>query len=729
MKKIVFFALVSVLLLNLAIASHGKALNQKDLPRLEPQLRRLIAKAGIKKLLAKDITSKMEGEALPKPPIEFGHTAVDLFSDTEVCMTMDFSFGERQGVLSLLFRWIGPIPILVDWSYWLVNNEVSDDIFEDTIWTSDGSPYYVTNPVSIHGGVTLTIGPGTTVRFRKFTNPQEHINLHVGGDGGTLLSQGADANPVTFTSSCDFEELDEIQSMGWESSDWESIQTGRNGNITVRHTILEYANRAINTWEREGDIIVSDSEFTKCYEAVNTWGWSSVTVTDNIISCWDAISVDFQGVPDAGGDIAGNTITTRPDSWPSAVINVYSGTPNISDNVIIGYHFENGIRANWLEPSAVIMGNTINILDWAHNGISVEGGECTISENEVTGAFDQGIGLGDFHGMVTSNTINSSDRSWRGINAWSGDCTISENYITGSFNHGIGLEHFHGVVTSNMITSSDWSEAGIDAWEGDCTISENEVTGSFDRGIKVQNFYGMITSNTITPWDSWAGIAAWGDEFGISDNHIEGYFDVGIFVQDLQHAGGVVSGNTIIGPPDETRKHGIESYRGEPTISDNYIRGDFNEVIRVDESGSNGMVSSNIIEATWPAHETRPHAIMIAGGGPTVEANQIPAGAFDKVICVKGESTATITNHCPLTGNYGVYCEDSEPDINNNDIVGNIEFGVYNETSETHMVNAENNWWGDISGPSGAGPGTGDAVSDGVDFDPWLPEPVCPEAR
>lgn len=46
---------------------------------------------------------------------------------------------------------------------------------------------------------------------------------------------------------------------------------------------------------------------------------------------------------------------------------------------------------------------------------------------------------------------------------------------------------------------------------------------------------------------------------------------------------------------------------------------------------------------------------------------------------------------------------------------------------------ATENWWGDASGPSGAGPGSGDPVSAGVDFSDWLTAPfggviVRPEA-
>ena len=677
MKKIVFFALVSVLLLNLAIASHGKALKQSDLLNLEPKLQRVIAKAGIKQLFAEDIvqSGKMEGQILPKLR-DFGHTALDLFSENEVCMTTDFSFGEQQGVLSLLFRWEGLMPRLVNWSYWLVNTEVSDDISEDTTWTPAGSPYYVTGGVNIHGGVTLTIEPGTVVRFRKFTDPQG-IELWVSGDGGTLLSEDA-----TFTSSCDLEDLDKIQGMSWENSDWGGIRTDWNGNITVSNTVLEYAACAICTWDREGQIIVSDSMLKKCANGVDTHGPSSVTVTNNTISdCGNtAIYVEFWE-PDAGGDITGNTITTHPDSWSWGGISIQGGIPNISGNVITGNNFDCGICANWLEPSAVIMGNTINSLDWANNGIRVEGGDYTISGNEVTGSFDVGIGVDGFHGMVTSNAIASSDWSWTGIAAWGGDCTISGNEVTGSFENGIMLDGFHGMVTSNAINSpSDQSWSGIAAWSENCTISENEVTGSFDIGIRVFDFYGTVTSNaiTLTP-DSWVGIAA-----------IEG---------------------------------------GEPTISDNYIEGYFSRGIWVEYVGPNGLVIGNMI--IGQVGEILPVAIQITGGEPTVEANEISPGAFDQVIRIEDGSTAIITNHCSLTGNYGVYCKNSTPQIHFNNIEGNAECGVYNETPDT-QVDARENWWGHETGPyhpEQNPDGQGDCVSDGVIFIPWLEVPVCPEAR
>lgn len=54
-----------------------------------------------------------------------------------------------------------------------------------------------------------------------------------------------------------------------------------------------------------------------------------------------------------------------------------------------------------------------------------------------------------------------------------------------------------------------------------------------------------------------------------------------------------------------------------------------------------------------------------------------------------------------------------------NCITGNT-LGVSNGSAEVaNLVDAENNWWGAADGPSGVGPGSGDAVSANVDFNPW----------
>ena len=56
--------------------------------------------------------------------------------------------------------------------------------------------------------------------------------------------------------------------------------------------------------------------------------------------------------------------------------------------------------------------------------------------------------------------------------------------------------------------------------------------------------------------------------------------------------------------------------------------------------------------------------------------------------------------------------------VDQNDIAGNYEWGAVN--NGTNSLDATDNWWGDADGPSGAGPGDGDAVNENVTYDPWL---------
>jgi hypothetical protein len=66
--------------------------------------------------------------------------------------------------------------------------------------------------------------------------------------------------------------------------------------------------------------------------------------------------------------------------------------------------------------------------------------------------------------------------------------------------------------------------------------------------------------------------------------------------------------------------------------------------------------------------------------------------------------------------------------VRNNNIAANSPNGMTNRAAEPLV--AEGNWWGAASGPGPVGPGSGDAVSAGIDYEPWLPAPAsyaCPE--
>ena len=115
----------------------------------------------------------------------------------------------------------------------------------------------------------------------------------------------------------------------------------------------------------------------------------------------------------------------------------------------------------------------------------------------------------------------------------------------------------------------------------------------------------------------------------------------------------------------------------------------------------------------------------VSGNKGTASSDGSKSAGFIVSTFFAAGTTATITNNTISDNTCGVSVgfdgsDASTVTINNNDIFGNTLFGV-NTTNPT--VDATNNWWGDASGPSGEGPGTGDAVSDNVLFCPWLTAP------
>jgi hypothetical protein len=60
--------------------------------------------------------------------------------------------------------------------------------------------------------------------------------------------------------------------------------------------------------------------------------------------------------------------------------------------------------------------------------------------------------------------------------------------------------------------------------------------------------------------------------------------------------------------------------------------------------------------------------------------------------------------------------------INFNNITDNTSFGIRN--GQSGILDGECNWWGAADGPGLVGPGSGDNVSNNVDFTPWLTAPA-----
>lgn len=105
---------------------------------------------------------------------------------------------------------------------------VSGGIYSNTTWTVGGSPYMVTDTLTLFPGITLTIEPGVVIKFN------DNIPFDV---RGTLIAVGTQIDSITFTSSSS----SPFQGI-WSGL---SLSTWLGGNANLSHCKFSYALPAI----------------------------------------------------------------------------------------------------------------------------------------------------------------------------------------------------------------------------------------------------------------------------------------------------------------------------------------------------------------------------------------------------------------------------------------------------------------------------------------------------
>ena len=221
-------------------------------------------------------------------------------------------------------------------------------------------------------------------------------------------------------------------------------------------------------------------------------------------------------------------------------------------------------------------------------------------------------------------------------------------------------------------------------------ISNNIVGGLNSLSIPIKNLVGGIKIKNST-----------GNIIGRASGEIYGI---------MKHVGNMIQGHDSAGVA-------IINSPGTQVIGNEVIKNQIGMIVKMDSLLINLLnkmhIMNNSVIQNIRAFEGTNTEVYIAG-------NQITENTGLATGIHLFNSTGKITGNL-ITGDAGdgIALENgSNPVITKNNIYGNIGFGVRNFDSSP-MVDATQNWWGNASGPSANGPGSGDKVSTRVDFSEW----------
>jgi hypothetical protein len=438
---------------------------------------------------------------------------------------------------------------------------------------------------------------------------------------------------------------------------------------------------------------------------------------------------------------------------------------NLDDigTVALGYTFSNGISAwgshaiqiidNEVSISGTITGiaNTNYIIQsetWSGGSVEAEGegievGRChpVYIENEFGGAViparvDSNTvsvdGAAQLEAIATEETVEAAyvdsevyPYTWGcGIETWRSpeiEITANEVAVSGTAK-AIARATTEVEEDGAFIGSSGGSESyGIGAW-GRC--SDAKISGNtIDAESNVLMDLGAAgeESGAIGYGESWSvGIEA--DKCEISDNNITVSAGTDGAVMST---GGEVEAEWAVSV-GETIGIGVGIYGDRLLIDGNNIGayGSVNLTVQASEEQEEAMSAALGVGI----------GVGIVAPGSEIARNDV-AGKGDAHVEAISEGEYPENASLGVELGIGILCERWWNNVQFNCIAGSDDFGLYGgflgvpsaqdsgEASSYYDVDAEYNWWGDASGPSGWGPGTGDAIYGTWEYEPWLTRP------
>ena len=314
--------------------------------------------------------------------------------------------------------------------------------------------------------------------------------------------------------------------------------------------------------------------------------------------------------------------------------------------------------------------------------------------------------------QVNGSTITNYDKN--GIEAMGDKLTfdIHDNVLTGrgptlegdEVQNGINVGRGSvGTVNNNMISNMSyapltwWSTGILFFGGGDGCSANSNIVVNCQIGIGFNDMNGSATDNIVS-----------GGTVGKAGMFLQQYYATGTWAASFLN-------NTLRG--FDTEGIGAHSYDADTSLAVN-IQGNqltdgtgdgiyIGDIPEYGPAGSITAIISNNLISNW-RHGI--HLVSSVNSGSTITGNTITNNNGSG----SGIHVATAVNAANIRVNY-------------NNIMENIDHGAFN--NGTNTLDARFNWWGNETGPchSITNPsGTGDNVSDNVEYKPWLIKPYPP---
>ncbi len=311
------------------------------------------------------------------------------------------------------------------------------------------------------------------------------------------------------------------------------------------------------------------------------------------------------------------------------------------------------------------------------NGITIDGG--------VSDVTIEGFEICNYNNSGGSGGVGS------GILAWDSDpinnVIVRDNYI-----HDIGWD---AVLVGNE------GQALHDNWlienniAEDCGVYSLELTNA--KNSEVLNNIVIGGEDILGAWDSEVGILLYTN---IRSPSTTGQTNTNIKAENNTVSGPLMRGIWVVAGDSQ---NSYTAVLDGVTVRNNNVTGASSAGVYIYPYGANAEIKNVTIDGNDLDGNNKGIFLVEWNGGTLgsvdITGNQIMNSVEDGVYVYPGTSAANII-------------------VNYNDITGNTLYGICN--SGTGTLDAECNWYGDISGPGGYGPGTGDNVSTDVGFVPWL---------